>query len=135
MALQGALSDLLQQHEDLLNIATEKNRNETDQAVETVQRAFGSTTSVTTTNGCFTPGTTLLSGIPCIVTVASDVPTERPSRFKATVRYIGEVEHEEGQWVGVEVVESAIPAESLGLEWNEGCLGDGELLVALTNGW
>ncbi|GAA5983057.1 hypothetical protein JCM11641_004711 [Rhodosporidiobolus odoratus] len=62
------------------------------------------------------PGTTLLSGIPCIVTVRCD----RPMRIKAMVRYIGQLIGESGQWVGVEAFESAIPAEAGGLGWNDG---------------
>ncbi|KAL8278963.1 hypothetical protein RQP46_008632 [Phenoliferia psychrophenolica] len=62
------------------------------------------------------PGTTLLSGIPCIVTVAADKPT----RFRATVRYIGQVLWTNGQWIGIEVAESAIPDEARDLDWNDG---------------
>ncbi|BGP15611.1 hypothetical protein JCM10213_004131 [Rhodosporidiobolus nylandii] len=63
------------------------------------------------------PGTTLLSGIPCIVTVR--VPgTPRSMRIKAVVRYIGKLVGEEGQWVGVEA--SAVPREAEGLGWGDG---------------
>ncbi|KAI5475915.1 SNF7 family protein, charged multivesicular body protein 2A [Pseudohyphozyma bogoriensis] len=65
------------------------------------------------------PGTTLLSGIPCIVNLAG----ERPTRFRAAVRYIGGVLWESGQWIGIEVPESAIPDEARDLAWNEGEVG------------
>ncbi|KAM0752248.1 hypothetical protein T439DRAFT_204143 [Meredithblackwellia eburnea MCA 4105] len=61
-------------------------------------------------------GTTLLSGIPCIATVAVDKPT----RFKASVRYIGTLQGKSGQWIGIEVAESAIPPEARDLAWNDG---------------
>ena len=82
------------------------------------------------------PGTTLLSGIPCIVTLATD----KPARFRATVRYIGQVLWTDGQWIGIEcalstschcttltslarrVAESAIPDEATDLEWNDGAV-------------
>ncbi|GAA5997720.1 uncharacterized protein JCM10292_006767 [Rhodotorula paludigena] len=65
------------------------------------------------------PGTSLLAGIPCIVTVQC----ERAMRIKARVRYIGRIEGDEGQWVGVEALESAISAEAQGLDWNDGSKG------------
>ncbi|KAK4700993.1 hypothetical protein P7C70_g5244, partial [Phenoliferia sp. Uapishka_3] len=68
----------------------------------------------TTSSGL--PGTTLLSGIPCIVTVAAD----RPTRFRATVRYIGQVLWTDGQWIGIEVAESSVPDEARDLDWNDG---------------
>ncbi|GAA5967666.1 hypothetical protein JCM21900_006735 [Sporobolomyces salmonicolor] len=66
------------------------------------------------------PGTALLAGIPCIVTVRGT----KPIRVRATVRYIGNLVGEAGQWVGVEVAESAIPVEAKGLAWNDGKKGD-----------
>lgn len=80
------------------------------------------------------PGTTLLSGIPCIVTVLYQPPIEREEqdrggkqiRFKASVRYVGGVLWDSGQWVGVEVIESSIPVEVLGLDWNDGEVNGGE---------
>ncbi|GAA5919850.1 hypothetical protein JCM6882_008340 [Rhodosporidiobolus microsporus] len=62
------------------------------------------------------PGTTLLSGIPCIVTVRGS----RSMRIKAMVRYIGQLVGETGQWVGVEALESAIPTDARELAWNDG---------------
>lgn len=64
----------------------------------------------------------LLSGIPCIVTVMA----ERPVRFRAVVRYIGEVLWGKGEWVGVEVAESVIPPEAKDLTWNDGEVQGGE---------
>ncbi|GAA6043806.1 hypothetical protein JCM8097_007720 [Rhodosporidiobolus ruineniae] len=65
------------------------------------------------------PGTSLLAGIPCIVTVRGT----RPMRIKAMVRYIGQLVGEPGQWVGVEAAESVIPAEAQDLAWNDGSNG------------
>lgn len=52
-------------------------------------------------------------------------------RIKARVRYIGRIEGDEGQWVGVEALESAIPAEAQGLDWNDGSKGGGALVTGL----
>jgi dynactin complex subunit len=72
-------------------------------------------------------GTTLLSGIPCIVT------TSKSQTFKAAVRYIGPTLFAEGEWVGVEIVLGTLPkrvveeegAEGLECEWkwNNGAVG------------
>ncbi|GAA6062826.1 hypothetical protein JCM10212_002464 [Sporobolomyces blumeae] len=66
------------------------------------------------------PGTSLLSGIPCIVTVKGT----RPIRMRAMVRYLGSMVGETGQWVGVEVPEETIPAEAKKLSWNDGKKGE-----------
>ena len=42
------------------------------------------------------PGSALKMGIPCVVTVG-------PTKFRATVRYLGEVLFADGSFVGVEV--------------------------------
>ncbi|GAA5943576.1 hypothetical protein JCM3775_005812 [Rhodotorula graminis] len=73
------------------------------------------------------PGTSLLAGIPCIVTVrtAGDGGQGgKALRVKAQVRYIGGLVDEEGQWVGVEALESAIPPEAANLSWCDGRRGD-----------
>jgi len=73
------------------------------------------------------PGTSLLAGIPCIVTVRTGAGGQggKALRIKAQVRYIGALVDEEGQWVGVEALESAIPPEAANLSWCEGRRGDG----------
>ncbi|GAA5845435.1 hypothetical protein JCM3766R1_006552 [Sporobolomyces carnicolor] len=68
------------------------------------------------------PGTSLLAGIPCIVTVKGT----RPIRMRAMVRYLGSLAGETGQWVGVEVPEESIPAEAKKLNWNQGQRGEVE---------
>ncbi|GAA5928178.1 uncharacterized protein JCM15063_003808 [Sporobolomyces koalae] len=68
------------------------------------------------------PGTSLLSGIPCIVTVKGI----RPIRMRAMVRYLGNLTGETGQWVGVEVSENLIPSDANKLDWNDGKKGDVE---------
>lgn len=60
----------------------------------------------------------MLSGIPCIVTVAAE--KDKSMRFRASVRYLGGVLWAPGQWVGIEVAESAIPDEARDLAWNQG---------------
>ncbi|GAA6020883.1 hypothetical protein JCM10207_003175 [Rhodosporidiobolus poonsookiae] len=47
------------------------------------------------------------------------------------VRYIGQLEGETGQWVGVEARESAIPPEAAELPWNDGSK-NGVVYFALT---
>ncbi|GAA5904309.1 uncharacterized protein JCM6883_006443 [Sporobolomyces salmoneus] len=68
------------------------------------------------------PGTSLLSGIPCIVTVKGT----RPIRMRAMVRYLGSLVGETGQWVGVEIPEDTIPVEAKKLSWNDGKKGEVE---------
>ncbi|GAA5845097.1 hypothetical protein JCM11251_000008 [Rhodosporidiobolus azoricus] len=82
---------------------------------------------IPTTGKTGPPGTTLLTGIPCIATVR----TSRAMRIKAMVRYIGQLAGDEGQWVGVEALESAIPAEAHDLAWNDGTK-DGIVYFKLT---
>ncbi|TNY23441.1 hypothetical protein DMC30DRAFT_347309 [Rhodotorula diobovata] len=78
------------------------------------------------------PGTSLLSGIPCIVTVRAGGPGGgKALRIKAQVRYIGGLVDEAGEWVGVEALESAIPPEAEGLEWGDGSRGEGKSPVSL----
>jgi hypothetical protein len=47
--------------------------------------------------------------------------------MRATVRYLGSLAGESGQWVGVEVPEETIPVEAKKLSWNDGKKGEGEL--------
>lgn len=63
-------------------------------------------------------GATLEIGIPCII-------SSKRARFRAYARYIGEVEGEQGPWVGVEVpVNEDWPEEKLeGRQWNDGSWG------------
>ncbi|KIP06327.1 hypothetical protein PHLGIDRAFT_119037 [Phlebiopsis gigantea 11061_1 CR5-6] len=63
-------------------------------------------------------GDTLEIGIPCII-------SSKRARFRAYARYIGEVEGEEGPWVGVEVpVNEDWPEDKLeGRQWNDGSWG------------
>ncbi|GAA5909334.1 hypothetical protein JCM8208_005647 [Rhodotorula glutinis] len=72
------------------------------------------------------PGTSLLAGIPCIVTVRAGGGDQggKALRIKAQVRYIGGLVDGEGQWVGVEALESAIPPEAANLSWCDGRRGD-----------
>lgn len=62
-------------------------------------------------------GVTLQVGIPCMI-------SSKRSRFKAFARYIGEVDGEEGPWIGVEVpVSEGWSAERLeGRDWNDGSI-------------
>ncbi|KIY69562.1 hypothetical protein CYLTODRAFT_442612 [Cylindrobasidium torrendii FP15055 ss-10] len=59
-------------------------------------------------------GATLDIGIPCII-------SSRRKRFRAYARYIGEVEGEQGPWVGVEVP-GTYSGNDIG-EWNDGSWG------------
>lgn len=63
-------------------------------------------------------GATLEIGIPCII-------SSKRARFRAYARYIGEVEGEQGPWVGVEVpVNEDWPEDKLvGRQWNDGSWG------------
>uniref|UniRef100_A0A0K3CP01 BTB domain-containing protein n=1 Tax=Rhodotorula toruloides TaxID=5286 RepID=A0A0K3CP01_RHOTO len=61
-------------------------------------------------------GTALLAPIPCIVTVRCD----RLFRIRAQVRYIGPLDGQQGEWVGVEAPATAIPGEALNLPWGDG---------------
>ncbi|CDR48050.1 hypothetical protein NBRC10512_001222 [Rhodotorula toruloides] len=61
-------------------------------------------------------GTALLAPIPCIVTVGRD----RLFRIRAQVRYIGPLDGQQGEWVGVEARATAIPDEALTLPWGDG---------------
>ncbi|KZT43568.1 hypothetical protein SISSUDRAFT_997224 [Sistotremastrum suecicum HHB10207 ss-3] len=63
-------------------------------------------------------GATLNVGIPCII-------SSKRARFRAFARYIGEVEGEQGPWVGVEVpVSETWGQEKLeGRQWNDGSWG------------
>lgn len=63
-------------------------------------------------------GATLDIGIPCII-------SSKRARFRAYARYIGEVEGEDGPWVGVEVpVSDSWDDEKLdGRQWNDGTWG------------
>lgn len=63
-------------------------------------------------------GASLNVGIPCIV-------TSKRSRFRAFARYIGEVEGENGPWVGVEVpISENWGSDKLdGRQWNDGSWG------------
>ncbi|KAI0691364.1 hypothetical protein C8T65DRAFT_745488 [Cerioporus squamosus] len=63
-------------------------------------------------------GATLDIGIPCII-------SSKKARFRAYARYIGEVEGEQGPWVGVEVpMSDAWPGDKLdGRQWNDGTWG------------
>jgi hypothetical protein len=58
------------------------------------------------------PGSTLRVGIPCVV-------THQKTKFRATVRYLGETYFGEGSFVGVEVmtVGEDLPSD---LDWNDG---------------
>jgi hypothetical protein len=64
------------------------------------------------------PGSALNVGIPCVV-------TSGPAKFKATVRYLGEVLFDSGTFVGVEVSQSSADDENedpstADLLWNDG---------------
>lgn len=63
-------------------------------------------------------GATLEIGIPCII-------SSKKARFRAYARYIGEVEGEQGPWVGVEVpMNDAWPGDKLdGRPWHDGTWG------------
>ncbi|BGP24227.1 hypothetical protein JCM10295v2_003137 [Rhodotorula toruloides] len=61
-------------------------------------------------------GTSLLAPIPCIVTVRCG----RLCRIRAQVRYIGPLDGQQGDWVGVEAALAAIPDEALTLPWGDG---------------
>jgi len=63
-------------------------------------------------------GASLNVGIPCIV-------TSKRNRFRAFARYIGEVEGENGPWVGVEVpISDSWGSDKLeGRQWNDGSWG------------
>jgi dynactin complex subunit len=50
-------------------------------------------------------------------------------RIKALVRYIGQLVGEGGQWVGVEALESVIPADAGGLAWGNGTRNGGSFCV------
>jgi len=62
-------------------------------------------------------GITLRVGIPCVV-------VSKRNRYRAFARYIGELEGEQGPWVGVEVpVGDSWSSEKLaGRQWNDGSL-------------
>ncbi|KAG6811167.1 hypothetical protein H0H92_008690 [Tricholoma furcatifolium] len=62
-------------------------------------------------------GATLDIGIPCII-------SSKRKRFKAYARYIGEVEGEDGPWVGVEVpVSDGADRDDGERQWNDGTWG------------
>ncbi|KAG6826096.1 hypothetical protein H0H93_016816, partial [Arthromyces matolae] len=67
-------------------------------------------------------GATLDIGIPCII-------SSKRKRFKAYARYIGEVEGEDGPWVGVEVpfndswTGNGLDREDGERQWNDGTWG------------
>lgn len=73
------------------------------------------------------PGTTLIAGVPCIVTSriqgGGGGAVVKSIRFKALVRYIGATLFGSGQWVGVEVAISSLSdldTRVEELEWNDG---------------
>ncbi|RDX40304.1 hypothetical protein OH76DRAFT_1490393 [Lentinus brumalis] len=63
-------------------------------------------------------GATLDIGIPCII-------SSKKTRFRAYARYIGEIEGEQGPWVGVEVpMSDTWPGDKLdGRQWHDGTWG------------
>ena len=63
-------------------------------------------------SGLTPPGSILNVGIPCVV-------TSGPTRFKATVRYLGEVLFDTGSYVGVEIPVSGNNLADA-LKWNDG---------------
>ena len=66
------------------------------------------------------PGSRLKQGIPCVVTL-------RQIKFRATVRYLGEVKFDQGSFVGVEVPMTA-ETSGLKLDWNDGSVADVQVI-------
>lgn len=87
-------------------------------SVATITAANPSPLSQSTSDANASKGVSLNVGIPCIV-------TSKRSRFRAFARYIGEVEGENGPWVGVEVpINESWGSDKLeGRQWNDGSWG------------
>ncbi|KAF8320431.1 hypothetical protein DL93DRAFT_2052982 [Clavulina sp. PMI_390] len=104
----GAFSLLHSQLQHLINISAMKSRP-SNPAVATPP---AQSTSLPTASA---RGITLQVGIPCMI-------SSKRKRFKAFARYIGEVDGEDGPWIGVEVpLSEGWTSERLqGRDWNDG---------------
>lgn len=103
--------------------ASPSKTSELDQHQVSKQRNIG-TGSIAGSSQKSPPGTKLRQGIPCVVAPVA-APSSRTrtgprlpiTRLKAWVKYLGSVEGQLGQWVGVEVHKGAIPAGLSAWRW------------------